>query len=332
VVVLAAVAMAGTHAAQARGGEIEIYPRHFNLLLGERIHYTAMAIGEGGSREFLEKVSPFEFATSDASILALEGPDARFCARAPGRAEVIVRTADGRRAAFAITVAPRRQQEMKLAAAGDVPALAVEEVLTVVHANRDGFDHTEVARRGIDRLVRAAKERGSTVVYLVSTEYPNWYLADRRPDYAVASDDGRHAMRVDARRYVFAGGNFYWCLAANVRSVLEHLLEKPGPWRVELVFPMDAIYDGQPGKPYPAAMTTLAALFEGQVGAQAAYELLVVGFLKKLETSQRQGADQNSPFAERWRACGVTVRIGDDFTRRYRAGTTTRELVLVFVP
>ena len=48
--------------------------------------------------------------------------------------------------------------------------------------------HTAIAKPGIDRLVQEARKKGWTVVYWVSKEYPDWYTADRHPDYAIISE------------------------------------------------------------------------------------------------------------------------------------------------
>lgn len=56
---------------------------------------------------------------------------------------------------------------------------AKDSLLFVGHANLDGFDHTAVAKPGIDRLVQEAKKNGWPVVYFVSKEYPE--LVHRRP-------------------------------------------------------------------------------------------------------------------------------------------------------
>lgn len=77
---------------------------------------------------------------------------------------------------------------MKAVPYKDVHGIAAKDALLFVgHANRDGFDHTAVAKSGIDSLVREAKKNGWPVVYFVSKEYPNWYTADRRPDDAISS-------------------------------------------------------------------------------------------------------------------------------------------------
>jgi hypothetical protein len=54
--------------------------------------------------------------------------------------------------------------------------------------------------------VQEAKKDGWTVVYWVSQEYPDWYTADRHPDYAIISEGQEHQIRVEAQRVVFARG------------------------------------------------------------------------------------------------------------------------------
>jgi hypothetical protein len=52
-----------------------------------------------------------------------------------------------------------------------IAEIVAKELLFVGHANLDGFDHTAVAKPGIDRLVQEAKKNGRPVVYWVSKEY-----------------------------------------------------------------------------------------------------------------------------------------------------------------
>jgi hypothetical protein len=47
----------------------------------------------------------------------------------------------------------------------EVDRLTGEERLFVGHANPDGFDHTAVAKPGIDRLVREFKARRHPVIH-----------------------------------------------------------------------------------------------------------------------------------------------------------------------
>ena len=64
-------------------GELEIYPRHFALQLGELIHYSAMVARPTAGHEFLKE---FEFSTSKASVLRLKSKSGVFEAAAPGHA------------------------------------------------------------------------------------------------------------------------------------------------------------------------------------------------------------------------------------------------------
>ena len=47
-------------------GEVEVYPQHFVLRIGEVVHYAALSVGSTGGHEFLRE---YEFDTSDASRL-----------------------------------------------------------------------------------------------------------------------------------------------------------------------------------------------------------------------------------------------------------------------
>jgi hypothetical protein len=84
-----------------------------------------------------------------------------------------------------IEVAGRARPPIRAVPHSTVRKIVGKELLFVGHANLDGFDHTAVAKPGIDRLVQEAKKNRWTVVYWVSQEYPDWYTADRHPDYAI---------------------------------------------------------------------------------------------------------------------------------------------------
>jgi hypothetical protein len=104
------------------------------------------------------------------------------------------------------------------------------EVLFVGHANLDGWDHTAVAKPGIDRLVREFKARGHPVVYFVSQDYPFWYTEDRQPDLAVVSEGQEHQIVVDAERVVFSGGDFMVCTLRNVQMTLHGICVLDWVW------------------------------------------------------------------------------------------------------
>src|SRR5262245_1920249 len=155
--------------------------------------------------------------------------------------------------------------------------IVAKELLFVGHANLDGFDHTAVAKPGIDRLVKEAKKKGWRVVYWISAEYPDWYTNDRYPDYAIISEGQEHEIRVDAQRVVFAGGSFMFCLLRNAQMTLHGMLKHDGPPRIHFVFPAQAIWVEDtwgPGdeRPYPAPMVLLTALFARRTDDAQAYQ------------------------------------------------------------
>src|SRR5205085_9881360 len=122
-----------------------------------------------------------------------------------------------------------------------VKKIKAQEFLFVGHANLDGFDHTAVAKAGIDRLVEQAKKDRRPVVYWVSREYPDWYTADRRPDYAFISEGQEHQIHVDAGRVMFAGGDFMFCLLRNAQMTL-HGMVAHNAQHIDFVVPGPAIW------------------------------------------------------------------------------------------
>ena len=116
----------------------------------------------------------------------------------PGRTELVVRSPTSERR-VSIEVAGRAQPPMMAVPYSTVQEIVAKELLFAGHANLDGFDHTAIAKPGIDGLVQEAKKNGWPVVYFVSKEYPNWYTADRHPDYAIISEGQEHKIRVDAQ-------------------------------------------------------------------------------------------------------------------------------------
>ena len=224
-----------------------------------------------------------------------------------------------------------------------VPYSAVKEIkakefLFVGHANLDGFDHTAVAKPGIDRLVEQAKKDRRPVVYWVSKEYPHWYTADRRPDYAFISEGQEHDIHVDAERVTFAGGSFMFCVLRNVQMTL-HGMIKGGARHVHFVFPAQAIWVEDlwgPGekRPYPAPMLLLTTLFARRAGDEQAYDHVVVPFLNRVITRFPVVGYPSSPpspslstLLEGWR---VVVRFGDRFERIYRRANSNKTLLVEF--
>src|SRR5262249_52947818 len=137
----------------------------------------------------------------------------------PGRTHLVVRTPTSERR-ITIDVAGPAQPPIMAVPYRTVKEIRAKEVLFIGHANLDGFDHTAVAKPGIDRLIEEAKKNRRPVVYWVSNQYPDWYTADRRPDYAFISEGQEHQIYVDAQRVMFAGGDFMFCLLRNAQMTL----------------------------------------------------------------------------------------------------------------
>ena len=151
------------------------------------------------------------------------------------------------------------------------------------HANLDGYDGTAVAKPGIDHLVQEARKKGWTVVYFVSKEYPNWYTADRRPDYCIISEGQEHQIRLDAERVIFTGGGFMACTLRNAQMTLHSMIKHNVRRRIDFVFPAQAIWRGAVnGQPYPAPMDLLSAWFARCANNAQAYGQIVVPFLYQM--------------------------------------------------
>jgi hypothetical protein len=206
-------------------------PKHFLLHPGEQIHYQVVE----RSRSI-----DYEVAIKDTKIVRPIEPKGVIEAVRPGRTELTVRTPTSERR-IAIQVAGRPQPPMGAVPFTAVYEITAKEVLFVGHANLDGFDYTAVAKPGIDREVQQAKRNGWAVAYFVSNEYPDWYTADRHPDYAIISEGQEHNIHVDAERVTFAGGSFMFCVLRNVQMTL-HGMVKHGAQQIHFVFPAQAIW------------------------------------------------------------------------------------------
>ena len=217
--------------------QLEVLPEHFLLQPGEQIHYTVVEHLEDGKTRQPDGT----FVTDDASILRVMKPTGLLEAGKAGRTELVVRTAASERR-VTIEVAGSAQPPMMAVPYRRVRRIAAKEFLFVGHANLDGFDHTAVAKPGIDRLVEQAKKDGWPVVFWVSEEYPDWYTDDRHPDYAIVSEGQEHDIRVEAARVTFAGGSFMFCLLRNVQMTLHGMLKPGTVQRVDFAFPAQAIW------------------------------------------------------------------------------------------
>ncbi|MGD0359712.1 MAG: hypothetical protein ABSC93_02520 [Bryobacteraceae bacterium] len=216
-----------------------------------------------------------------------------------------------------------------------VREIVAKDLLFVGHANLDGFDHTAVAKPGIDRLVQEARQNGWTVVYWVSREYPDWYTADRRPDYAIVSEGQEHQIRVAAQRVVFAGGGFMFCLARNAQMTLHSMLKHTAGPRIHFVFPAQAIWRGPvDARPYPAPMVLLTTWFARCANDARAYDEVVVPFLDRMimqfPVAGYPADPPTPPLNELLKGWNVVVRFGDRFERIYRRGDSNQTLLIEF--
>lgn len=261
--------------------QIEVYPEHTRLRVDERINYSIFLRDNG----VLDWLDDYRLEPGDPAVVRVV--DKRWLeAVSPGRTAVLVRSEVGERV-LSIDVAPESAPPMPTVPHAEVDRIVGEELLFVGHANLDGFDHTAVAKPGIDRLVQQFKARGQPVVYFVSEEYPYWYTEDREPDLAIVSEGQEHQILVDADRIVFGGGGFMFCVLRNVQMTLHGMLQAASRDNIEFVFPADAIWAVDtytPGQPrlYPAPMTLLDRLMSDRSSTQDRYEHLIVPFLQRL--------------------------------------------------
>ena len=261
----------------------------------------------------------------------------RLEAMSAGATEVLVRSGVGRAATVDRRRAGGESTDARHASLGSqsycINRIAGEELLFVGHANLDGFDHTAVAKPGIDRLVRAFKVRGHPVVYFVSKEYPYWYTADRQPDLAIASEGQEHRTLVDAERIVFTGGEFMLCLLRNAQVTLHGMLKAGDRDRIHFAFPAYAIWTADsftPGRlrPYPAPMVLLDRLLAARPSEQDRHERLVVAFLDRLfgefPVLGYPAIAPEPPLEELVNGWTVEVSFNDALVRRYRQGDTDK--------
>ena len=313
--------------AQAAAG-LEIFPKHFLLQPGEQIHYTAC------SEDSKPRCPDAEFTIADPKIVRLVNSKGLLEAVRPGRTELVVRIPASERR-ITIEVAGPALPPMRAVPYSTVREIVAQDVLFVGHANLDGYDHTAVAKPGIDRLVQEARKEGWTVVYFVSEQYPNWYTADRHPDYAIISEGQEHQIRVDAQRVIFAGGGFMACTLRNAQMTLHSMIKHSVARRIHFVFPAQAIWRGQvDGQPYPAPMALLSAWFARCANDVQAYDQVVIPFLDRmvdefpvLNYPLNPPAPPLSDLLQGW---SIVVRFGERFERVYRRGNSDKALVVEF--
>jgi len=312
---------------------LEVLPQHFLLHPGEQIHYQVVERSDNGGSRSVD----YEFTVADPSIVRPIEPKGVLEAVGRGRTELVVRTKTSERR-LPIEVTGDAQPPMAAVPHSSVREIAAKEFLFVGHANLDGFDHTAVAKPGIDRVVQEARKNGVPVVYWVSQVYPNWYTADRHPDYAIVSEGQEHHIRVDAERVTFAGGSFMFCVLRNVQMTLHGMLTRDAR-RITFVFPAQAIWVEDiwgPGEKrgYPAPMLLLATLFGRRANDAQAYDEVVVPFLDRVITEfPVAGYPSNPPtppLGDLLHDWSVVVHFGGRFERVYRRGGSIKTLLVEF--
>jgi hypothetical protein len=313
---------------------LELFPKQFVLHPGEQIHYQVLERTGSSKLQFANA----EFAIGNPEILRLVDRTGMFEALRPGRTELGVRTPTSERRII-VKVEGRAQPSMMGVPYSAVREIVGKELLFVGHANLDGFDHTAVAKPGIDRLVQEAKKDGRKVVYFVSEEYPDWYTADRHPDLTIISEGQEHQIRVDAQRVIFAGGDFMFCLLRNAQMTLHGMVKNDGARRIDFVFPARAIWAADiwgPGekRPYPAPMVLLTTLFARRADDAQAYNEVVVPFLDRLTMGFPVGGYPSgfpvplmNDLLKDW---SVVVRFGNRFGRVYRRAESDKTIFVEF--
>ena len=321
-------------AVQSSPEQLQVYPDHTRLPVGEQIRYSVFHLHEGSPKQ----VEDYSLTSEDPTIVrVVDG--GRLEAVSPGTTDVLISTDVGQRR-LSIDVGQDRRPHMPTTHHSEVDRLAGEELLFVGHANLDGFDHTAVAKPGIDRLVREFKARGQPVIYFVSEDYPYWYTDDRQPDLAIVSEGQEHEILVDAGRVVFTGGDFMFCTPRNAQMTLHGMLKAANRERINLVFATDAIWAVDifaPGRsrPYPAPMALADHLLSEHPSYQDRYEQVVVPFLKRLfEEFPVTGYPANAPKPHLKDLIGgwtIEVAIDEGFTGRYQSGDPEKLIRLEFV-
>ena len=319
---------------------LELLPNHFELRPGERLHYNALQRAEDNSL-LLQSQAHFpdpRFSINDPTTVRIIDPAGVIEAVRPGRAELTATIPAGEQR-FIITVAGPALQPITAVPWISVKELKAREFLFVGHANRDGYDYTAVAKPGIDRAVKRAKEKGVRVVYWASAQYPDWYSEDRRPDYAFITEGQEHETRVEADKVTFTGGDFMFCTLRNVQMTLHTLLKNDPPSRIHFAFASDAIWYEDVWGPgakrwYPAPMLLLSTIFARHSKDQQRYDEVVVPFLNRTINEfpvLGYPARATPPLRDLIRDRTIVVRLGNDFERVYQRGNANESIRLDFV-
>lgn len=314
--------------------QLEVYPEHTRLPVGEQIRYSVFGVQDGRQAQ----VEDYSLASKDPSIVRVVGKW-HLEAVSPGTTEVVIQSEDGQRV-LSIEVDPQARLPMPAIHHSKVEHLTGEELLFVGHANLDGLDHTAVAKPGIDRWVRDFKARGHPVIYFVSEDYPYWYTDDREPDLAIVSEGQEHEILVDAGRIVFTGGDFMFCTPRNAQMTLHGMLTAAKRKRINFVIATDSIwavdiFAPERFRPYPAPMALLDHLMAEHPSHKDRYEQVVVPFLERLfEDFPVIGYPKTAPeppleqLVDGWT---VEVSIDDTFTQRYQSGDPNKVIRFDFV-
>ena len=334
--------------------DFELFPKHFKLRPGERIHYNVCP-SEAVERYLKGKLPRRElhcvdakFSTEDPNILRLipertikngeeTSVDGVLEAVQPGRTNLVVSTPNLEER-FTITVAGAALPSFKSVPHTAVKEIKAKEFVFVGHADLDGFDFTAVAKHGIDRVVAEARKNRVPVVYWVSNEYPNWYTSDRQPDYAFVSEGQEHEIYVDSERVTFTGGSFMMCVLRNVQMTLHGRL-KHDAQRVHFVFPAEAIWvedlDRGDKRWYPTPAVLLSSLFVRRQSDTRRYEEIVVPFLDHLINEfpvVRYPRNPPTPsLTELLKDWNILVRFGERFERFYRRADSNKILLVEFL-
>ena len=336
-----------TSSGSASAPELEVLPQYFTLHPGEQIHYTVLERPKGSSpihnpcKVLVGFGCPdVKFAILNPKIVRLIDPKENgglFEAIRPGHTQLVVRAPTSERRITVEVVGPA-QPPMMAVPHSTVREIAAKDLLFVGHANLDGFDHTAVAKPGIDRLVQEAKNNGWTVAYFVSQEYPDWYTADRNPDYTIISEGQEHQIRIDAERVVFTGGDFMFCTLRNAQMTLHSMIKQTGARHIHFVFPAQAIWVADVWGPgdknnYPAPMLLLTTLFSRRADDTHAYDRVVVPFLERMimqfPVIGYPADPPVPPLSDLIKDWSIVVRIGDRFERVYRRGDDSGKTLLV---
>jgi hypothetical protein len=312
-------------------GGIEIFPRHFDLRPGEILRYMPMASDSEGELQFFED---FEFDSADPRVIEPGDRRGLFRAVSPGKTEIIVRSPRAQQR-FDIEVRGPALSRLDAVPHSEVDKIVGEEILFVGHANLDGWDHTAVAKPGIDRLVREFKASAKPVIYWVSEEFPNWYTEDRQPDLAIISEGQEHEVQVDVDRVVFTGGDFMYCMLRNVQMTLHGMIRGGSRDEIHFIFQAAAIWTGQGApRPYPAPMGLLSSLLARSDSDLERYDAVVLPFLDRLFTEYpvldyppNAPAPELGVLVDGW---NVEVIVGDAFKRTYRQGDSAKTIFMEF--